>query len=245
MRLLPSTIALVLLLPAGHAVAQTSPIEARLRDQLRSTVLQLREAQNDLASAKADKSTVEQERDQLKIMVAKLKATKGGESFSGDPATSNASEKTRQLQQQLVNLRSENAVLSGKLDSTKAALATANETIGQAKLIITQLRGDRDKLNAAANANTAKPLEEAKTALNACIEKNEKLIRIGNEILASYAKIGLGTVVKSKEPFLQTKRVKLENTLQAFGDQIYDARCDLRPERVRATESGSQQALAQ
>jgi chromosome segregation ATPase len=65
----------VALLSANAASAQT--IEDRLRDQLRATVQQLHQLQDDQASLQAQKVAAEQERDALKAQLAAAKAQLG------------------------------------------------------------------------------------------------------------------------------------------------------------------------
>jgi chromosome segregation ATPase len=65
-------IALLALLPISGAHAQS--IEERLRDQLRATVNQLHQLQDDQAQLQAQKAQAEQERDQLKTELAAAKA---------------------------------------------------------------------------------------------------------------------------------------------------------------------------
>ena len=63
------------LVSSTAGVAQT--LEDRLRDQLRQTTLQLREAQDGQAALRAQKAAAEQERDALKKQVAELQAEVG------------------------------------------------------------------------------------------------------------------------------------------------------------------------
>jgi chromosome segregation ATPase len=64
-----TTLALLTALPAS---AQS--IEDRLREQLRATVVQLRQVQDDQAALQAQKTAAEQERDALKAQLAAAKA---------------------------------------------------------------------------------------------------------------------------------------------------------------------------
>ncbi|HWA92168.1 MAG TPA: hypothetical protein VG889_19175 [Rhizomicrobium sp.] len=66
-------LALIALLVATPALAQSED-DARLRMQLRTVTLQLRQAQDDIASAQAQKIAAQTERDQLKKQLAAAQA---------------------------------------------------------------------------------------------------------------------------------------------------------------------------
>jgi chromosome segregation ATPase len=74
-----STLLLVSLVTAmlNAHVASAQTIEDRLRDQLRATVQQLHQLQDDQASLQAQKMVAEQERDALKAQLAAAKAQLG------------------------------------------------------------------------------------------------------------------------------------------------------------------------
>jgi chromosome segregation ATPase len=56
--------------------------------------------------------------------------------------------------------------------------------------------------------------------LNACMANNQSLHALGNELLARYAGKGFGDVLAVNEPFLQFKRVELENLVQGYQDKL-------------------------
>jgi hypothetical protein len=70
----PIRLAMLFLALAPISAAHAQSIEERLRDQLRATVNQLHQLQDDQAQLQAQKAQAEQERDQLKTQLAAAKA---------------------------------------------------------------------------------------------------------------------------------------------------------------------------
>ncbi|MGC3989374.1 MAG: hypothetical protein QM796_06785 [Chthoniobacteraceae bacterium] len=50
--------------------------------------------------------------------------------------------------------------------------------------------------------------------------KNMELFKTGNEILTRYKNFGLGTALLAREPFVGVTKVKLENLVQGYNDQL-------------------------
>ena len=75
-RIFPLIVVLVSM--SGAATAQSDSLENRLREQLRSTVTELRDLQSSQAALQAAKDKAEKERDALKAKMAK-----GGAQASG------------------------------------------------------------------------------------------------------------------------------------------------------------------
>ncbi len=193
-------------------LAQSASIETRLRDQLRQTVVQLRDLQNSQASLEAAKSAAEKERDALKVKLS------GQAKLTPKVSTDNSANT-----QQLADARARNGALQERIDAERAALTSANNEMVKAKELIQQLQAEKAQLMQAAVTNSA-PLADAKAAVEACLVKNQKLVEISHEILVAYENIGVGKVLRAREPFIQSKRVQIENVAQAFGDQIYKSK---------------------
>jgi hypothetical protein len=62
--------------------------------------------------------------------------------------------------------------------------------------------------------------DAAKKALLVAAVRNRELVSIGKEIIQSYETMGLGKKAASGEPLTQLYRVRLENTLQTFEDEL-------------------------
>ena len=56
--------------------------------------------------------------------------------------------------------------------------------------------------------------------LQQCIVNNQALRDLGSELMQRYADKGVAEVLAHNEPFLQTRRVALENLLQGYQDKL-------------------------
>lgn len=207
-----SAFILAAILLATPALAQNATMETRLRDQLRQTVVQLRDLQNNQAALEAAKVAAEKERDALK---AKLASAQKSPPKAGTDSSASA--------QQVTDLRARNSGLQERIDAERAQLTKANAEMLKANELIAQLQAEKVQYKQAAVTDAA-PLADAKAAVEACLVKNQKLVEISNEILTAYENIGVGKVIRAREPFIQSKRVEIENIAQGFGDQIYKAK---------------------
>lgn len=102
----------------------------------------------------------------------------------------------------------------------------------QAEQLVTTLKQRNDQLRdmsarmremetkvAAAEAAT-KELENSRKALAIAAERNRDLVGIGEAIIADYEGMDLGKRMGAREPLTQLYRVRLQNKLQEFQDQI-------------------------
>ena len=175
---------------------------ARLRETLRGTVLQLRNAQADLANAQAAQTAQTDEIKSLKDQLTLLKKT-----TVEDRAT--AENKTTELKTKLDEQTGETARFKEAAEQLKAeyekTLALAKATEGKR----TQLMSD------------VLVYERQVADLRA---KNAALFRLGKEILTRYEKVGLGEQFLAREPFVGRTRVALENLVQDYDDKLVDER---------------------
>lgn len=199
------------LLAAGAAHASSE--EDQLREQLRQTVLQLRELQDNQASAGAQQSGATQQVDALKkeLAAAKAKLRSGGAS----------ARRLKELQDSLDKAKADADQANQALQQTQAQLAQYKDAYAKAADQVRDLTGERDRLQAS--------LAKADATWSACQAKNVKLYLLSHQILDAYAKVSLGDVMVAREPFLGLKRVQLENAVQDDEDKIYGAQCDLTP----------------
>jgi seryl-tRNA synthetase len=197
---------------AGAAQAADASIENRLRDQLRSTVTQLRELQDQQAMLQAQKSAAEQERDALKKKVG------------GGAVSAKATAQAAALRRSLASTREEADALKQTAAEKDAELASLKQQLDQAQAALHAQQSEDEALKAT--------LASTSSTLEACKVKNVELIRLGHEILDRYKKVGIGTVVGAKEPFTGLKRVQLQNIAQDYGDRLYSGRYDPRRDKA-------------
>lgn len=101
----------------------------------------------------------------------------------------------------------------------------AEQLISTLKQRNDQLRDLAEKMRAmeaevAAAQGARKELEASRAAIKIAADKNRELRELGDQIIADYEKMGLGRKAAANEPLTQLYRVRLQNKLQEFGDQI-------------------------
>jgi chromosome segregation ATPase len=201
------------LLPAGEK-EEAAAAEARLREALRSTTLQLREAQNQVISLQAQQGQLETEKAELKIQAESL---------------------NKQIDKQIAEAKADKAAAEKNDAGQKTAIA---ERDGQ----IARLKESLEKWKAGYNqvVELAKGKEAERAQLFSRVEvlerlvddremKNTELFKIGNEILTRYEKFSLGDALAAKEPFTGFKRARLEALVQDYKDKLVDQKTKPEP----------------
>ena len=185
--------ALLALLTATAAAA--TPLEDRMRDQLRATVTQLRDLQAQQAGLAAAKAQAEKERD----------AAKAGARPAPDAGAARA----------LSGARGEAAAAAARASAAEAALETANARLTEAGERLNARDTELAVLRAAAAADKAAATERL-TSLEACTARNMRLVATGRDLVALHEK---RYGARRYEP-LQLARTKIETEAQAMGDRI-------------------------
>ncbi|WP_126220905.1 hypothetical protein [Burkholderia vietnamiensis] len=191
----------LLLLAAGAAHAQS--IDDKLRSQLRSTVQELRQLQDNQAQLQADKAAAEKQRDdalaQLKAAQAQLAAARGD---------------------------------AGAEAAAKRALAAERAAREQDARSLAKYKASYDDLLAESRTRDAQHVQAQQDLaardmqLKTCEAHNAALYRVGHEILDAYEHVGIGTFFASRQPFAQSARVKYDELAQRYGDALYAGKYD-------------------
>jgi hypothetical protein len=191
------------LLPAALHAADEDPqaaINAKLREGLRNTMLQLRDAQGQVATLTA---TNTQNDAKIKDLTAKLAAAEKAA----------AAEKT--------------AAARAKADY-EAKFAAQDIRNAQQVEALAKWHKAYDALLAQAKAVDAKRAELAQQKILADRKiadqqrRNEALYTLGKEILNRYEHYGLGDAILAREPFTGIAKVKFETYIQNNSDQLAD-----------------------
>lgn len=186
---------LILALALVAAPAAATPLEDRLREQLRAVTTQLRDLQSGQGAAEAGRIAAEKERDALK---ARLGAGGGGGS-SRELASANS--RASALASRLAAAEASLADARARGDAAAARLAAAEAALAEQR-----------NLAAAGTAAVAARAGE----LQACTDRNARLVTTGRELVALHIKrYGNGDF-----PPLQLLRTRIENEAQAQGDRI-------------------------
>lgn len=185
---------------ALRAADQTNPAEARLRETLKNTMLQLRTAQNDGAALQVAKADLEKKNKELEDKVKLL--------------TKNGADDRDAAKRKIEGLTAKLDDLSKKFDQLTLDFQKSQADFKVATMLAQSKEAAR------------KQLEDDKIVLDRTVaeqkSKNSELYKLGREILLRYEKLGLGEVLGAKEPFLGTTRVKLEGYVQDFQDKLTD-----------------------
>lgn len=203
-------IALLLMsLPATvfAAEAEANPIETKLREALRNTMLQLRDAQGQIANLQAADVANTQKITDLDKQVETLTR----QAIEDRNASTNmiSDLKTQLEEQKVVTLKLEATVADWKRAYSQAtALATKKEA-ERAKAAAQVIKLDR----VVADQQV----------------KNIEMFKMGMEVLDRYEKFGLGDALLAREPFVGTTRVKFQNLMQAYQDKLADQRIQPAP----------------
>ncbi|OJT49696.1 DNA repair protein [Pseudomonas moraviensis] len=179
-------------------------MEERLRTQLRSTTQQLQALQSQLAQASAAQLAAQNEakaaQAQIKQLTAELAKAKG---------------LAEQLAGQQQSLHSQ----------AQAQVAASAEQTGKFKKAYDELlvlaRGkeaERAKLQA--------QLAERDTQVQQCSAKNQQMYGVAKQILTAYENIDVAEVMKIRQPFAGSARVKFDELAQGFGDELYKTQFD-------------------
>lgn len=183
---------------AAEAPNAPSAAEAKLRESLRATMLQLRTAETERATFQAEKATLEES---VKALTEKLEAqTKDGESR----------EKASQAAMDGLNKRLENQ--SGEIARLQESLEKWKDSQKKAAALAEATETKRARAAAEVVVLNRKVADHQ--------VKNAAMFKLGNEILDRYEKFGLGTALTAREPFVGLTRVKFENLVQDYGDKL-------------------------
>ncbi|VVM54222.1 DNA repair protein [Pseudomonas fluorescens] len=184
--------------------ASAEGMEERLRTQLRSTTQQLQALQSQQAQASAAQLAAQNEakaaQAQIKQLTAELAKAKGV---------------AEQLAGQQQSLHSQ----------AQAQVAASTEQTGKFKKAYDELlvmarakEAERSKLQA--------QLAERDTQVQQCSVKNQQMYGVAKQILTAYENIDVAEVMKIRQPFAGSARVKFDELAQGFGDELYKTQFD-------------------
>jgi len=182
------------------SAAESNSGEARLREALRNTMLQLRTAETERVDLQAAQAASAREKKDLAAKVDAL--VKQGKSDRTTAETTIGVLKTKVSDQDAEIVRLKAAVEKWETDYKQ-----------------------KDEVARATEAERAK-LAEEKIMLDRRIAdqqtKNRELFKLGSEILSRYEKFGLGEALTAREPFVGVTRVKLQTFVQDYQDKLFD-----------------------
>lgn len=184
--------------------ASAEGMEERLRTQLRSTTQQLQALQSQQAQASAAQLAAQNEVKAAQAQIKQLTAELA---------------KTKSLADQLVGQQ------QSLHSQAQAQVAASNEQTDKFKKAYDELlvmarakEAERSKLQA--------QLTERDTQVQQCSAKNQQMYGVAKQILTAYENIDVAEVMKIRQPFAGSARVKFEELAQGFGDDLYKTQFD-------------------
>ncbi|HVJ51895.1 MAG TPA: hypothetical protein VM689_05500 [Aliidongia sp.] len=213
LRRLGLTATLAMLSASAHA--QTPDVETRLREALRTTTTQLREAQDEVAALQGKQADYEH---QIQTLSAKLAAQPAPAPVSATPADSG---ETVRLRAELEQSTGKARQAEEQLSQSQTVLEKWQAAYKQAADVARARDADAKKFEALASQLTPR--------VGVCEEKNAALYKLGLEVLAKFEDKDVFDELKEDEPFTQIARVKLENLVQDYQDKFHDQKISPAP----------------
>ena len=187
---------------AGAQQAPPNPAEAKLREGLRNTMLQLR--------------TMQAERDQLMVEKTALEAEKKEVTEKLEALTKQAAANQDTAQKSIAALEAKVGVRETEAAQLTASLEKWQASQKQAAALAAKKESER--------ATAAARVIELDRQVADQQRKNSEMFKIGNEVLHRYEKFVLGDALVAREPFTGIARVKFQTLVQDFQDQLTDQR---------------------
>ena len=194
---------LFLFLPALLRAAEEDPqvaINAKLREGLRNTMTQLRDAQTQVVALQATQAENDAKIKDLTAKLEKITKQSADDKLASDKAVAD-------LQAQVAAQDTRKARQVEALGKWKEAY---NKLVDQARAI------DAKRAELAGQ----KILADRKVA--DLQTRNLALYTLGKDILKRYEKYGLGDAILNREPFTGIAKVKFENYIQDNADKLTD-----------------------
>lgn len=202
-----------------HAAEKADPAMQKMREMVRNSMIQLRDANAKLATAQAAQAEAE---DKAKELQGKL-----DELTKKSAADHKSSTET--------------------IDDLRVKLANSEMIGNHLTESLTKWKQGYAKLAEYAKATEGKRAELAsKCVLQDRLiaeqqSKNAEMYKLANEVLDRYAQFGLGTAISAREPFVGITKVKFQNLLQDYQNKIGDQiiRKDASPAQAAPAPAGS------
>jgi DNA repair exonuclease SbcCD ATPase subunit len=213
LRLAAACLMAVLALPAA---AQSNTREQEQVRRLRQQVQQLQQeratqqqaAQSAATAQAAQAAQAMQTKTALDAAQAELRSLKASQAKGATEA-----------QKEIEQLRAASAALQARLDQVQNQLDTGTRSLAQLRTegadAARKLAFRETQLGELAERHVRQA-----QGLQQCIVNNQALRDLGSELMQRYADKGVAEVLAQNEPFLQTRRVALENLLQGYQDKL-------------------------
>jgi hypothetical protein len=208
-RLTPTALLLIALSGLPLIAQQPQdPMLQRMREAMKKLAQRISDAETQMVNAQAA---------QLQAEAALKEMTRRQEETAKELKTQTNQSKTyrEQTQQRLQELELKLSQKEKSLQQYAAALEKWKEGFEQAKTIA--LTKEAERIEAMDKALQHERISQQHE------RKNRELLALGQEILERYRSFGLGTALMAREPFVGSMRVKFQNYINDYGQQLKDA----------------------
>jgi hypothetical protein len=182
------------------AAKGVNPAEQKMRETIRNTMIQLRDANAKLATAQAGQAEAEEKNKELQGQLEEL--------------TKKSSAEKKVATQTIDDLQT-------KLAASELQVNHLTESLGKWKLGYAKL-ADYAKATEGKRAELASKIILLDRRIADQQVKNAEMYRLGNEVLDRYAQFGLGTAISAREPFVGITKVKFQNLVQDYQNKLTD-----------------------
>jgi hypothetical protein len=183
-----------------HAADKVNPAEQKMREAMRNTMIQLRDANAKLAVAQAAQADDEEK---IKDLQGQL-----------DALTKKSSSEKKAADETIADLK-------GKLEASDLMNTHLTESLAKWKLGYAKM-AEYAKATEGKRAELASKIILLDRRIAEQQLKNAEMYRLGNEVLDRYAQFGLGTAISAREPFVGITKVKFQNLLQDYQNKLTD-----------------------
>ncbi len=177
-----------------------NPAEQKMRETIRNTMVQLRDANAKLATVQAAQAEAEEKVKELQGQLEEL--------------TKKSSAEKKAANETIDDLKT-------KLTASELQVNHLTESLGKWKLGYAKL-ADYAKATEGKRAELASKIILLDRRIADQQVKNAEMYRLGNEVLDRYAQFGLGTAISAREPFVGVTKVKFQNLVQDYQNKLSD-----------------------
>jgi chromosome segregation ATPase len=219
MKLIPMMLAVLLIAAVpSKAAEKVDPAMQKMREAVKNSMIQLRDANAKLATAQTAQAEAE---DKVKELQGKL-----------EELTKKSTAERKTANETIDDLRTKLA--NSELIGNHLTESLAKWKQGYAKL------ADYAKATEGKRAEFASKCILLERRIADQQVRNAEMYRLANEVLDRYAQFGLGTAISAREPFVGVTKVKFQNLVQDYQNKLTDQ--TIRSEKPEAESSAAPNA---
>ncbi len=194
------------------ALAAVAQQPSREQEQIRRLRQQVQQLQADLASAQQSAQAARAEADK-RAGAAQAEASRARRSAGTSAA------RVQELEQRLQAVSTERDGLQTQLTASQAEVERLRPALAQARA-----QSGADTLRVQRRETELEGLQQRfarqNAALDLCSRHNQSLRSVSLDLLGRWQRMDWRDALASKEPFVQTERVRIENLVQGYEEQI-------------------------